>query len=290
MRKLRIIAALIICAALFAGTAHASGTKQYSHRVSVGGKSGAVLIVGWSKDEANIQKLVNLVSQHANEAYRSILGDLNRLSSSEGSMQVSWQTAECLAKGIQVSKWTKVDILSASGSSGSYKDISVNEKKRTVNVKKTGLRFKADSIMSGYLADLMIRYIHSSGMQNALVKVGNVFRGVGHSMHGPWKIQVQEDSSTYARHALNLTVSNVAIATISSTQLPGKSIYNPRAKHNVATQCKGATIVMSEGAQAEGVAYAIMIAGPGDGMKIMEKSGANGLIVDKSGKFLRRGL
>jgi thiamine biosynthesis lipoprotein ApbE len=290
MTKLKVIAASIACAALLAGAAHASGTKQFSHRVSVGGKSGAVLIVGWSKDEANIQKLVNLVAQHANEAYRTITGDLGRIAGTQGSVDVGWQTAELLAKGIQVSKWTKVDVLSASGSSGGYKDISVNEKKRTVDVKKPGLRFKADSIMSGYLADLMIRYIHSSGMQNALVKVGNVFRGLGSSMHGPWKIQVQEDSSTYARHALNLPVSNVAIATISSTQLPGKSIYSPRAKHNIATQCKGTTIVMGEAAQAEGVAYAIMIAGPGDGMKIMGKAGATGLIVDLSGKFLRRGI
>ncbi len=279
---------------LIAAGAHADAPKQYQHSIIVGGRfSGAVLIVGWARDESKIAKLVDLVTQHADEAYRTISSDVARLngSSSQAPASVGWQTAECVANARRVAEWTKVDILAAPGSSGGYKDVKVDVEKRTIEFKKAGVRINIDPVINGYLADVLIRYIHASGMQNAMVKVGNVFRGVGVSLHGPWKIQVQEDSTTYARHALNLTVSDTAIATISSTQLPGRQVYDPRSGKNIATQCKGATIVMSEAALAEGVAYAVMIAGPKDGMKILERVGkARGLIVDKSGKFLRYGL
>lgn len=280
---LRFIIVLLMTTTLLAWPQilHASGLEQYQHRVTIGGRvPGAVLIVGWQKDEKDVKRLVDLVAQHADEAYRTINGDISRLNgSSAGTTQtVGWQTAELLSRGVQVSKWTKTDILKAPGGNGGYKDISVKEKSRSVEIKKDGIRLQAQSIINGYIADLMIRYISASNMQNAMVKVGNVFRGMGQSTRGPWKIQVQEDSSTYARHALNITVSNSGAATISSTQM-------------TASRCKGATIIMNEAALAEGVAYAIMIKGPNEGMKILSKLGsARGLIVDKSGKFVRYGL
>lgn len=285
---------LILTFVLVASAAHADVPKQYQHGIAIGGTtSGAVLIVGWTRDESKIAQLVELTSRHADEAYRTIKNDVARLNASsvQGPIAVGWQTAECVAAAQQIAEWTRLDVLAAPGSDGGREDVSTDVKGKTIEFKKAGVKITVDAVINGYMADILVRYIYAAGMQNVMVKVGNVFRGVGQGLNGPWKIQVQEDSTTYARHALNLTVSDTAIATISSTQLPGRQVYDPRSRKSVATQCKGATIVMNEAALAEGLAYAIMIAGPKDGMKLLERVGnSRGLIVDTAGTFFRRGL
>jgi len=291
--KTTVIAAFTCIVVAFSFCAHADEIQQFQHSVTVGGKPGAVLTIGYAGDAANINKLTDLVAGHANEAYNLISSEVSRLNrgTSSGPVSVSWQTAEFLDNALQVSNWTKTDILAAPGSTGSYKDIKVNKNAKTVEINKEGIRLQITPAISGYLADLMIRYINASGMQNALVKVGNVFRGIGDSMHGPWKIQVQEDSTQYAKHSLNLTVSNAGASTISSTQFPGRQIYDPGSKQNITAKCKGATIIMNEASLAEGVAYAIMIMGSNKGQKTLSKmKNARGLIIENSGRFIRWGL
>ena len=288
------IAAAFLMMILFAQKGYGSEVKQYQHAVTIGGNiSGTVIIVGLVSDDSKIQQLINYVVDMANEANNAVKSDIGKLNSAEPgtSIQVSWQTAELLSKGKKISEWTSTDILSAENSTGSHKDISVDEKGRSVSIKKAGIKINPSPIISGYLADILIRYINSAGMQNAMVRVGNVFRGMGSGTHSPWKIQVQEDSSTYAKHALNIIISDSGAATVSSTQFPGQTIFDADSGKNIPVKCKGSTIIMSEAVYADGVAYSMMILGPEKGIKTLaDMKSARGLIVDKAGKFIRQGL
>lgn len=294
---MKTASAIVLAVIMFAGvsSAYAEDTpREFQQVFSIGGRiSAAAIIVGWPRDEANIKKLVDIAAGHANEALLTIDADIRRINeaSPRTAVAIGWQTAEYLSKAQEVARWTDTDILAAAPSRNAAKALSLDAKARTATRTSPDVAVAGSAIIEGYLADLMIRYINAGGMNNALVRVGNVFHGLGQSLHGPWKIQVQEDSTAYAKHSLNLTVSNIGIATVSATQLPGNTIYDPRSGEMIRAGCKGATVAMPEAAHAQGIAHAVMIAGPDKGMKILNGvSSASGLIIDAKGTFLRKGL
>jgi len=253
-----------------------------------------MIIIGWPADAANIQKLADLVVAEAEKVYDLLdaanpASEVARLNanSGKGKMQVSWPVSDAFKKAKKISEWTKgaFDIVVLNGDHKSY---SVDEKASTVDLKNSGMEVRFDPVMEGYLADYMITLIYAAKMQNAMVRAGNVFRGIGRSLYGPWSIQVQEDSSAYARHALDLTLSNTGIATISAAEFRGRPLIDYRSKKAVSPACKGATIIMDEAALAQGVAYGVFVMGPADGMSMLNRIGkARGLIVDMQGKFMR---
>ncbi len=271
-----------------------AGAQQFQQTFSVRGRTaGTLIILGHPSDAASIQKLADMAIAEANRVYdlldasnpASEVAKLNATGGG-GKQKVSWQVADAFKAAKKAAQWTKgaFDVIVVGGDHNSF---SVDDKDNTVEFKKSGMEARFDQIIEGVLADYLITLINQANMQNAMVRVGNVFRGIGQSLHGPWKIQVQEDSSAYARHALNLTVSNTGIATISATDFRSKPLIDYRSKNAVNPIGKGATIVMSDAALAQGIAYGVFVAGPEEGLNILSKCGGRGLIVDAQGKFLR---
>jgi len=298
MKLARLTAALLLCAALWLpGVARAQGAvKLYTRQATLGGKlAAAMLVVGYERDAKAMERLLSAVEQRAGALaaaldWQSPGSEVARINAQagRGPVVVSDDTVAAFEEAKDISKMTKGWFDIAAYGKGSYKDIKVNRGSRTVELKKEGMRVAFDGMLEGFVAEYMIRLISSSGMQNALAKVGNVFRGVGTGLNGPWKIQVQDDASTFARHALNLKVINSGIATISATEYRGKPLVNPKNKQAMSPPCKGVTVVMPNAAQAQGVAKAAFTAGPSEGYKLIGKVGkAAGLIVDSQGKFLR---
>lgn len=279
--------ALIVLPAI----AHAQGgIRQFSRQTTVGGRhSVQILIVGMERDAASIERLLDLAVAKASEVTANLdpnnpSGELAQLMA-KGSMQVSEEVAFAFEEALQVAGWTGGRFDIAFGD-GSYRDIKISKGSRTVELKRPGMQLKFDYIISGVLAELMARLISASGMQNAIVKAGNVFRGLGQGMGGPWKIQVQDDAGTFARHALNLTVLNTGIATVSASQFRGQPPIDPRSGQAIAPPCRGVVALMNDAAAADGIAYAAFISGPGEGQKLLSKY-AKGLLVDPDGKFIR---
>lgn len=291
-------ASLLLCfltSCLFASPLFAQEPKQFQQKFNFrNGTSGVIVIIGWPADAKSIEKLAETVIDETNRTLDLLdannpSGDVAKLNNNagKGPLKVAWQVVNAFKAAGQVAGWTKgaFDVVV---SGGDYRDISIDGNASTVELKKPGMRVSFNPILDGYLADYMINLIYTAKMGNAMVKVGNVFRGVGHSLYGPWKIQVQEDSAAYARHALNLTVSNTGIATISATQFRSAPLIDFRSKQTIQPRLKGATIIMKDAALAQGIAYAVFVMGPGDGINFLNKFGkARGLIVDAQGKFLK---
>jgi len=199
------------------------------------------------------------------------------------SVYAAFQAAE------KVAKWSNgaFDITSPKGP-GNYKDIKLKTQgsDNTVYLEKAGMAVSFDAIIDGFMADFIIKNIHASNMYNAMVKVGNVFRGIGQNLHGPWKITIEDDSGVFAKHALNITVTNVSVATVSASQYRGVSIFDPRTKEPIYMPSKGTAVVLQDAALAQGLAQAAFILGPDKGLEMLTKY-AKGLIVDKNGRFMR---
>lgn len=267
------------------------GIRQYSRQAMLGGRLPAqVLLVGLEKDAKDIERLLDLVTAKAGEVALNLdpnnpAGEVGQLMA-KGSMQVSEETAFAFEEALKVAGWTggRFDIVLTGD--GSYRDIKLSSGSRTVELKRPGMQIRFDPIINGVLAELMVRMISAVGMNNAIVKVGTVFRGMGSGMGGPWQIQVQDDAGTFARHALNLTIQNTGVATVSASQFRAQPPIDPRSKQPIAPPVRGVVALMNDAALADGIAYAAFLAGPDEGQKLLARYG-KGLIVDADGKFIR---
>lgn len=296
-RRSKLLVPVLCAALLLGGVSPASaqgGIKQYQRRIALGGRlSGAIILVGYAKDAGDIGKLLTIVVQKANAAYANLdwrnpasqVGQLNaRAGTKEKRVRVTDDVFAAFQAALKVSRWTKGAFDIAYAGKGSYKDIKL--KGNSVELKRSGMQVRFDPIVAGFLADLILRYLYTGGMQNAIVKVGNVFRGMGNSIGGPWKVQVQDDEGTFARHALNLTVRNTGISTVSANQYRHEPLIDPRSKKRITPPCRGVTAVMSDAALAQGIAHAAFVAGYPEGFSLLSQR-AKGLMVDNQGRFHR---
>lgn len=293
----RIFIAVIffaLAAIIFPIQSHAqSGIKQFQRQFMLGSRlHTTILIIGYTKDAALVEKLMDIVSQNASESFDHLnwqdpSSELAKINAAAGKSAVTttFDVVEAFKAAQQISKWTDgaFDVIYGGGH---YKDVEIGE--NSIRLKGAGMQARFDSLIEGFLADLMIRYIYAATMQNAMVKVGNTFRGIGQNINGPWKIQVQDDEGTFAHHAMNLSVSNSGIATVSANQYRSQPLIDPRTNSQVTQPCRGVTVIMSDSIQAQGVAHAVYLLGPIEGQKLLTKLGnAKALIVDNAGKFVK---
>ena len=87
-------------------------------------------------------------------------------------------------------------------------------------------------------------------------------------------MMVQENSTKFAKHAMNIQLTDTGASTLSAGNAPIKS----------------ATVVFANAAEAEGLAHALMMTDPVKGIELLTTFPANGLLIDKEGKFLRLGM
>jgi len=253
-----------------------------------------IFLIGWRSDSKDVEKLLDLLYARAGEAFAKLdwqnpQSEVSRLNAQAGGgpMRVSPEVIAAFEAYLKVAKWSGGAFDAAYVGSGSYRDVKVNSGAQTVELTRPGMQIRFDMMMAGFLADLLIRYIHSSNMRNAMVKVGSVFRGMGQSMRGPWRIQVQDDAGTFARHAVNLTVFNNGVATVSASEYRGAPPIDPRSKSPISPLIKGVVVITREAALAQGLAQAAFILGAKKGMDMLTKVGTKALIVDMNGRFIR---
>lgn len=268
------------------------GIEQYQHRAMIGGRLPVtILLVGYSKDKADINKLFNIVSSKANEIYANLdwqnpSGDVGKLNTKAGTgpVTVSDDTLAAFEVAEKLSKWSGGAFDITYAGEGDWHDAKLAGD--SVELKKSGMQVRFDQMINGFIAETISRLIYAAGMQNVMVKVGSVFRGIGQNTTGPWKIEIQDNEGTFAHHALNLTVANTGVAAVSAGDFRTAKLIDPRSKKEIAPPCRGSVVVMSDAAEADGISHAVFVMGPVAGMELLTKIG-KGLIVDNNGKFAR---
>jgi thiamine biosynthesis lipoprotein ApbE len=267
------IALLVLAVLFYATNANAQSAKEYSYPLGIGaGIGGELIIVGLSSGEKDVEKLAGIVTQKAQEAQRTITSDIARINADgQGLHEVGWPTAQCLAAAKKVSKATKVDIMALTGS---YKSVDVDEKGYKVNIKKPDTTVSCNRIINGYMANLIASYVHTALMNNALVRVGTAYRGMGRGVYTPWKMQIQENTTRFAKRALDIQLTNTGGATLSTGT----------------GQLKGVAVIYGNSAEAEGLAHVIMAGDAEKASEILARYGAGGLLISKEGKFIKVGM
>ncbi len=271
---------------------NSSGVEIFQRSTSIGPYPAVILIVGYSRDRADIEKLFDLAVSKANTAQRNLIptgsgGDVAGINENAGvaPVEVTPETISVIESAIKVSKWSN-GAFDISTGDANYKNIQVSKSESTVLLTKKGAGIDPSALTEAHLAEIIVRLIHSAGMNNALAKVGSAFRGVGQSINGPWRVEVLDNSGTFAHRAVNLTVENTGIATASANAYRSRALIDPRTGNQIDPKCRGAVVVTSDATTAAGIAEAVMVLGPEDGLRLISRY-SKGLIVDNSGNFLR---
>lgn len=182
-----------------------------------------------------------------------------------------------------------------------YKNIIVNENNNTVFIKKKGVQIDLGGIVKGYSADKVVELLKNRGIDTGLVAIGGDIKTFGlRPDKKPWTIGIQnprQKSTDDEIIAMIKSLSEIAISTSGDYEkyfiLDGiryHHLLDPRTGYP-SYSSRSVTVISKESALSDAFATGIFILGPERGLKILEKMGFEGVIIDKDGKiFVSKGL
>ena len=166
--------------------------------------------------------------------------------------------------------------------------VMVDRGASTVTVPR-GVGFDPGGIGKGFAADLVVEALLRDGAAGACVNLGGDLRVEGESPSGgTWIAGVEHP--TRSRLAALLTLERGAVATSTRTRRVWgpdgdrrHHLIDPATGRPADTPVVAATAVAAEGWQAEVLSKAAFLAGPAEGLALLERHGAQGLVIDEDG-------
>ena len=181
-----------------------------------------------------------------------------------------------------------------------YRDIIINSDRSTVFLKRKGMLIDLGGIAKGYAADKAAETLIKQGVRSGLVAVAGDIKAFGLKPDGePWKIGIRNPDAKDKEDDIMATIEleDMAISTSGDYErfflLGGKRYHhllNPKTGLS-SQECRSVSIITKEGAYTDAFATGIFILGPEQGVKVLEKLGFEGMIIDSQGKsHLTQGL
>jgi thiamine biosynthesis lipoprotein len=172
-----------------------------------------------------------------------------------------------------------------------YKNLVLDEKKKTAFLKKVGMRIGLGGIAKGYAVERAANVLKNAGMDNFAFKAGGDLVTRGKNGDRLWNVVIQDPRDSSKNFAL-IPVSNGAVSTSGDNErffmYEGKRyghIIDPRTGRP-ADQCQSVTILTKNSQLADVLSTGVFVLGPDKGMKLIEKlEDVEGVIVDANGKI-----
>ena len=151
-----------------------------------------------------------------------------------------------------------------------------------------GLQLDLGGAAKGYAVDRALEVLKGQGIERALVNAGGQIGILGEAPRGLWRVGVKDP-----REAGLLTVLEVKEGAVSTSgDYQRFFISGGRRYHHLvdpttgypAWDCQSATVVAETGLLADLLSTACFIMGPEMGMALVERYGAEALVVDKDGR------
>ena len=172
-----------------------------------------------------------------------------------------------------------------------YKNIALNESKKSVSLKREGMAIGLGGIAKGYAVDKAMDILVKQGINNAIIKAGGDMRIQGTNDGKPWDIGIQHPrDKSKVLGALHL--SNVSVST--SGDYEHYFIKDGVLYHHIidpktgmpARRCQSVTILAPDTMTSDALSTAVFVLGPEKGMQLIQLlPGIQGIIVDSNGKI-----
>lgn len=149
----------------------------------------------------------------------------------------------------------------------SFSDIVINEKKKTIIIKKKGLKIDLGGIAKGFMIDKVVKRLKKEGIESALIDAGGDIFCLGKYKGGKWRVGIK-DPKNKSRIIYSLSLSNQAVATSGSYEqffeFSGKRfshLIDPFGGFPVNNNILSVTVVASSATLADSLATAFFIMG-----------------------------
>lgn len=168
-----------------------------------------------------------------------------------------------------------------------YRQVTVENSR--IHFGRPGMEITLDGIAKGYIVDQARHSLLDQGISRVLVGAGGDLFASGHRGHGnPWKIGIQHPRNTSRKELLGFfSVRSQAVATSGDYQqafsddLKAHHIIDPREGVSPLSLAS-ATIVAPNTTLADALGTAVMVLGPGRGIKLIENlEGCQAYLVTK---------
>lgn len=152
--------------------------------------------------------------------------------------------------------------------------------KKTISLKKDSVKLDLGGIAKGYIVDEGIRVLRDLGVNNAIINAGGDLYCMGGGPYGyGWKIGVKDPVNQHNIIA-SFIVRNKGVATSGNYERPNH-IIDPRKKIPVSVSGRSVTVIADDCMTADGLATALYVMGPEDGISFIEGiDGVECLIVE----------
>ncbi len=152
-----------------------------------------------------------------------------------------------------------------------------------------GMELDLGGAAKGYAVDRALEVLRERGVKRALINAGGQIGLLGKAPRGSWQIGVRSPRGQGVVAVLNLE--GGAVSTSGDYQrfflYQGKRYHHlldPRGGYP-ASSCQSATVVAQTGMMADLLSTACFLLGPSRGLKLVEKYGAQALVVDSNGRI-----
>src|SRR3990167_3584876 len=170
-----------------------------------------------------------------------------------------------------------------------YKNIELDEVKKTVFLKKEGMAIGLGGIAKGYAVDMAMQAMVNLGIKNAIIKAGGDMRIQGTKDGKPWDVGIKHPRD---RKKLlgKLNLSNISISTSGDYEryfikdgVLYHHIMDPKTGYP-SRGCQSVTILAPDTMTSDALSTAVFILGHEKGMKLIKSlHGIEGIIVDSNG-------
>ncbi len=192
-----------------------------------------------------------------------------------------------------------------------YRELIIDRNKSAAFLKKRGMLIDLGGISKGYAADKAVETLKRNGINSGLVSIAGDIKAFGLKPDGKlWRIGIRNPripstpplekvGTTRNREGkggfsddimATIELSDMAISTSGDYErcfiLDGKRYHHllsPKTGYP-AEGCQSVSVITKECAFTDAFATGIFILGPGKGLKVLEKMGFDGIIVDSQGK------
>jgi FAD:protein FMN transferase len=174
-----------------------------------------------------------------------------------------------------------------------YKDLIIDKKKSTAFLRKKGMLIDLGGIAKGYAADKAEETLKKNRIRSGLISIAGDIKAFGLKPDkSPWKVGIRNPRAEGKEDDVMTVIelSDMAISTSGDYQrffmLDGKRYHHllsPKTGYP-AGRCRSASVIAKEGAFTDAFATGVFILRPEKGMKVLEKMGFEGLIVDNQGR------
>lgn len=152
-----------------------------------------------------------------------------------------------------------------------------------------GLQVDLGGIAKGYAIDRAIAVLRDGGVKRASVNAGGDIRLLGDRGGRPWRIGIQHPRDP-GKLLATLELSHTSVVTSGDYEryfekdgIRYHHLFDP-ATGRPARRCQSATVVTADATSADALATAAFVLGPKAGMALLQREGAEGVLVDSAGK------